>query len=605
VVAVSTSTVTTDRPEEVYRQRLDARRWTEEQKQRQHLLLSNLRLAVFLAGAALAWLAFVTRLFHGAWVWIPVVVFLVLVALHNRALRRRDRARRAVTFYERGLARLEGRWVGEGEPGERFRDESHPSSEDLDLFGRGSLFELLCTARTSAGQQTLAGWLTAPAAPEEVRSRQAAVEELRGRVDLREDLALLGDAVEEGVHPDSLSRWSTSPPRLDSRAARRLAFALNAVTLAVLLGWLAGPLGPAPVILVMVAQGIFAARFRHRARQVTEAVAGPGRELDLLAQVLARIEAERFSSPLLCRLRGGLDTEGVAPSRRVGQLDRCIDLLDWRRNQFFMPIALLLMWTTHLAFALERWRRKVGPSVPGWLEAVGEFEALLSLAAYAYEHPTDPFPELLEGETSCFEAESMGHPFLPDAECVRNDLSLRGELRLLIVSGSNMSGKSTLLRTVGVNAVLAQAGGPVRARRLSLSTLTVGASIRINDSLQAGRSRFYTEITRLRELVGLTEHPRPLLFLLDEILHGTNSHDRQIGAEAVVRELVERGAIGLVTTHDLALANVAESLAPRAANIHFQDHLEDGRMVFDYRIHRGVVRKSNALELMRAVGLPV
>jgi DNA mismatch repair ATPase MutS len=168
-----------------------------------------------------------------------------------------------------------------------------------------------------------------------------------------------------------------------------------------------------------------------------------------------------------------------------------------------------------------------------------------------------------------------------------------------------MSGKSTLLRTVGVNAVLAQAGAPVRARRLSLTTLAVGASIRINDSLQAGRSRFYTEITRLRELVGLTDGPRPLLFLLDEILHGTNSHDRQIGAEAVVRELVERGAIGLVTTHDLALARVAESLSPRAANIHFQDHLEDGRMVFDYRIHPGVVRKSNALELMRAVGLPV
>ena len=188
---------------------------------------------------------------------------------------------------------------------------------------------------------------------------------------------------------------------------------------------------------------------------------------------------------------------------------------------------------------------------------------------------------------------------------MRNDVHLAADLAVLVISGSNMSGKSTLLRTVGVNAVLAQAGAPVRARRLRLSPLAVGTSMRIADSLQAGTSRFYAEIQRLRQIVDLAAGPRPLLFLLDEILHGTNSHDRRFGAEAIVRGLVQRGAIGLVTTHDLSLATIADALAPRAANVHFEDHLEDGRMTFDYQLRPGVVRKSNALELMRAVGLEV
>jgi DNA mismatch repair ATPase MutS len=205
----------------------------------------------------------------------------------------------------------------------------------------------------------------------------------------------------------------------------------------------------------------------------------------------------------------------------------------------------------------------------------------------------------------CSAGEVLGHPLIPESRNVRTDLRLSDEPRVLVVSGSNMSGKSTLLRTAGVNVVLALAGAPVRARRLRLSPLQVGASIHIQDSLQAGASRFYAEIKRLRQIVDLTHGSVPVLFLLDEILHGTNSHDRRIGAEGVVRGLLDRGAIGLVTTHDLALARVAEELAPLAANVHFEDRLEDGKMTFDYRLRPGVVQRSNALELMRSVGLEV
>jgi DNA mismatch repair ATPase MutS len=254
--------------------------------------------------------------------------------------------------------------------------------------------------------------------------------------------------------------------------------------------------------------------------------------------------------------------------------------------------------------SIELWRQHSGPAVARWLAAIGEIEALSSIAGYAFEHPDDPFPELVD-DGAYFDAEQLGHPLIPRTQNVRTDLLLGSKPTVLIVSGSNMSGKSTLLRSVGTNTVLALAGAPVRARRLRLSPLQVGASIRIQDSLQAGASRFYAEITRLHQIVDLTKGPLRVLFLLDEILHGTNSHDRLIGAEGVVRGLVQRGAIGLVTTHDLALTKIVDELRDRAANVHFEDHLEAGKMTFDYILRPGVLQKSNALELMRSVGLEI
>ncbi len=327
-------------------------------------------------------------------------------------------------------------------------------------------------------------------------------------------------------------------------------------------------------------------------------------DLVLLAELLRRLEREPFEAPLLRRLDSALETDGHPASSQIKALARLIQILDWQRNQIFMPFALLWLWTIQLALRIDAWRSRSGRAIAGWLAAVGEFEALCALAAYAAENPADPFPELAAG-AACFEAESLGHPLILHRECVRNDVSLGPVTKAYLVSGSNMSGKSTLLRTVGINAVLAQAGAPVRAVRLRLSPLALGGTLRIQDSLQAGRSRFYAELTRVRQLVDLSRGPRPLLFLLDELFHGTNSHDRCVGAESVVRGLIARGAIGLVTTHDLALTRIVDNLAPAATNVHFEDHLEDGKMTFDYRMRPGIVQHSNALALMRTIGLEV
>jgi DNA mismatch repair ATPase MutS len=329
-------------------------------------------------------------------------------------------------------------------------------------------------------------------------------------------------------------------------------------------------------------------------------------DLVLLAELLERLERERerFQAPLLRRLCQALETEGHPASIQIKRLARLLHLLDTKKNQLFMPFAAVLLWTTQLALAIDVWRGVSGPAIATWLAAVGEFEALCALAAYAAENPGDPFPEIVTDRVG-FEAQEMGHPLIPVAECVRNDVQLGGETRVLIVSGSNMSGKSTLLRTVGINAVLALAGAPVRAAGLRLSPFSLGATLRIQDSLQAGRSRFYAEITRVRQLVDLARGPRPLLFLFDELFHGTNSHDRRIGAESILRGLITRDAIGLITTHDLALAEIVAGLGSRAVNVHFEDHFENGRIRFDYRMRPGVVEHSNALALMRAVGLDV
>ena len=281
-----------------------------------------------------------------------------------------------------------------------------------------------------------------------------------------------------------------------------------------------------------------------------------------------------------------------------------MEYLDSRRNLIVRSIGLFVLWTLQCACAVETWREHTGPALRRWLATVGEFEALTSLGSYAYEHPADVFPEFAETSPR-FEAEGLAHPLLPDRDAVRNDLRFGDDLRVLVISGPNMAGKSTLVRAVGINAVLAQCGAPVRARRLRLSPLAVGASICVLDSLQGGISRFYAEIRRLKQITDLTQGPLAVLFLLDEFLQGTNSQDRRLGAEAMVRSLVERGAIGLVTTHDLALAQIAEGLGPRAANAHFEDRLEDGKLLFDYRLQPGIVATSNALNLMRSIGLDV
>jgi hypothetical protein len=569
---------------------------------RRDLAISHARTSVALAAALTAWLAFGVHLLSAWWLLLPALVFVSLMAIHERVLRRKQRAERAVAFYDAGLRRLEHRWIGRGIVRTDLAPPGHPYAADLDLFGRGSLFDMLCQARTEMGQSCLAEWLLHGAPVETIAQRHAAVTDLRDRLDFREELALLGE--ECGVDSGALAVWGEGPPNLASGWVRPAAIALAAAGIVTLLAW--WPLGYSYLpffVVLFVGQALLRALKRPLAR-VSHGLEQSATALGALSGLLERLEREAFDSDLLRSLRAEL---GTADAPASGEIGRLRGLIEWRRMQesiLFMPVAQVLLWPVHFAVAFEGWRRRNGARIGAWVRVVGEFEALASLAAYAYEHPDDPFPDVVEGGP-CFDAEGLGHPLLPPDGMVRSSLALNEDVRLLVVSGSNMSGKSTLLRTVGINAVLALAGAPVRAQRLRISPLQIGASLRTQDSLQGGVSRFYAEILRLRQIVELADQQPALLFLLDEILHGTNSHDRLIGAEAIARTLVARRAIGLITTHDLALARIESKPALHAVNVHFEDRIIAGKVSFDYLLRPGVVTKSNALELMRAVGLDV
>lgn len=528
----------------------------------------------------------------------------MLIVTHVRVSARVDWARQSVKYYKARLRRLAGDWAGHGRVGERFRDPEHPYAEDLDLFGRGSLFEMISTARTSSGESTLARWLLAPAAPMDIKARQEAVIELRDRLDLRHDLALTGEHLRTETDPTGLSQWGAGRPLLLFRNDRLVLFLCSLAALATFLGFFAGLLTLRPFLGMVVVNTALMAWVAKRALAATHAVDTPVRDLALMAVLLARLEREQFQTPALAALHRTFTTDSTPASVRIARLRRLVEMLDSAHNMFFAPVAFVLLWVPQFALAIEAWRRRNGAAVNQWIAALGELEALCSLAGYLYEHPSAVFAEFVD-RGPLFEANGLAHPLLPESSAVPNDLTLATSCPLLIVSGSNMSGKSTLLRAVGLNTVLAWAGAPVRARSLRVSPLTLGASIRTLDSIQEGRSRFFAEITRLRQITALTEQDRPVLFLLDELLSGTNSHDRRIGAEAILKGLVSRGAAGLATTHDLALTQIAESMAPRAANVHFEDVLEAGQMRFDYRLRQGVVTHSNALELMRSIGLDV
>ena len=595
-----------------YRARLTARQAAVAALERQHAGLAWSRLGVFLLAILLV--ALIGRP-SAPWLLIPGAIFVVLIVVHARVLNARDRAARAVAFYERGLARLEDRWQGSGERGERFRDPDHLYAEDLDLFGAGGLFELLVTTRTAAGEELLAAWLKRPAPPDRVRERQSAVQELAPRLDLREELAILGPDVARAVRTHDLLAWAAEPPRLAATWPRIVLplVASISVTLMFLWWWTSQP--PDLLVPALAVQGLLAYRFRHAAHHVAHGVEERDQELRVLATLLERLERETVTSPLLVSLGARLHATGHSPPEEIRRLARLVEILSSGHNQMFAPISALLLLGTQLAFAVERWRMRCGPAVPEWLAVIAEYEALSALGTYAAERPDQPFPAVETGAAR-FDADALAHPLLPRATAIANAVSLgRDAAHLLLVSGSNMSGKSTLLRTVGLNAVLAQAGAPVRARRLVMSPLAIGATLRIQDSLQAGRSRFFAEITRIGQIVRLTERetlpdqtpaaPTPVLFLLDELLSGTNSHDRLQGATGILSGLVERGAIGLATTHDLALTGIVGRLDGRAANVHFDDRFEHGVLTFDYTLKPGVVQSSNAIALMRAVGLNV
>lgn len=594
-----------------YTHRLNLRENESRRLHARHIWTGNARVLVFAVIFVLFWTIGKSGRPSVAWLIAAIVCFIALVAWHRRILRAKNVADRAICFYNGGLARVEDRWSGTGDTGEEFTRPDHLYAEDLDILGQGSLFQLLCTARSRMGKARLADWLLAQAGPAQVQDRQMAVSELRDRLDLREQLALAGDQEEIEADPEKLTGWSETRVHLSYRRWWPLALALNLLSLAALAYAIAGFVMHAediwiPFVAMLVVNRVVLQIVKPRLQALFSGLDHACRNLASLAAILRVLEDERFAAPRLQGLRQKLFSNSVRASACIASLGTLCDWEESRHNMMVLPLELTLLYSLHVALALQRWRERYAGNIVEWLDSVGEFEALSSLGTYAFEHPEDQFPKI--GATAekpgFLRARGLGHPLLSARDCVRNDVSLGSESQVLLVSGSNMSGKSTLLRAVGINAVLAMMGAPVRAEEFSISPVTLGSSMRISDSLQRGVSHFYAEIRRIREVVDISRSG-PLLFLFDEILQGTNSHDRRIGAEGILRTLLQNGAIGLVTTHDLVLTSLEQLFPRQIANVHFQEKLESGALSFDYRLRPGVVTTSNGLELMKSIGLDV
>ena len=457
------------------------------------------------------------------------------------------------------------------------------------------------------GEERLAQWLTTASPVPQIHERQKVIVELRDKLNLREELALLGEDLKARLDPRSVENWAEAPPLLPT-GPWRIFTALLAISAAATTIYLLATLRLWPLAIVLLLEVIVLLWLRVRAAKLTSTLACNAEGLGLFADVLRRLEREPFASPRLQSFATELKSGHHTASQSVRQLANIVYWIDAREDLLGRLLELPMLYTVQCAFAAEAWRKQYGSILRVWVDIAAEMEALLSLASYSYEHPQDPFPDFAEetpNTPAIFLGVELGHPLIPTAECVRNNFRLDPQTRVLLVSGSNMSGKSTYLRTAGINAVLALAGAPIRGKSLRMTPVLLGTSIRRVDSLQEHRSSFYTEILRIRDVFELTEGNARVLFLFDELLEGTNSNDRRIGSDGLLRALLERGALGIVTTHDLALTDIAQALPHAVRNAHFQDYVEEGKMRFDHKLREGVVAKSNALELMRLIGLKV
>ena len=577
-------------------------------ERRKSLVFSRWRLVTFLPALVLLIVAIdrgVPLLFAAAAALFSV--FGVLVVRHARVDERAAWFDALRVVNERGTARIERNW--DNLPVVGTRPAAHPYAEDLDIFGRASLYQWLGPAATEAGRAKLADWLLAPATPDEIRLRQEAVEDLAPRADWREQLAAYG-AVQTGSTRLPIAgflNWCESRvPLLPYFGVIRVAVSAITASLWILIALHVADRAPAfwsiPLLI-----GIILSFVTAYGVHVAFNAAGAGQTaLKQYAALLAHVVDPSFETARLGALQERLGSHTEPAPVAMRRLNTILGFAELRHGSALLhfPIQAITLWDFHVLFALDRWRRTVGPHVRDWLDAAGEIDATACLAGVRHDNPSWCQPGL--SDERVFRATALGHPLIPDARRVANDVTVGPPGSALLITGSNMSGKSTLLRAIGLNAVLAQAGAPVCAAELLMPPADLHTSIRIQDSLERGISYFMAALARLKSVIDAAEREagdRVLLYLLDEVLQGTNSVERGMAVQAVARHLLASPAIGAITTHDLSIAE-DEPLSSSAVLVHFTESVDEaGNMTFDYTLRPGLATSRNAMRLMKLIGI--
>ena len=580
----------------------------EQAAQRRYNQLAFWRLVWFIGSVAGVWLLIKMdqQLAAVAALLIGIVGFLILLKRHQAIGKERDLAHHLAYINQDEAGRLKRKYL-RPETGDQFTSPTHFYSGDLDVFGKHSLFRLLNRTHTHEGQTRLATWLQAPSGPEAIQLRQQAAAELVPQLDWRQQFEALAYQEETiGRSPNALIQWATAETVPLPGYLNIVRFLFPVITMGLFVAWL---LGYVPGLAVIVALGIHSfvlSRTSARAKDTSDQTHEIATALRAFQGLFRQAESLSGEAVRLRAIRQALTAHGRPVSEAVGQLAQLTEGLNYRRNPyFFLLFGVATLWDLHYLFRLESWKKRYGADIAHWLEALGELEALNSLAGFSYAHPTYATPDITDTPLT-LDITAAAHPLLPPDRSVANSLMMSGSGQTVLITGSNMSGKSTFLRTVGANVVLALAGAVVSAERFRCSTVRVFTSMRTQDSLEESTSSFYAELKRLQTLIGLSKQANtvPVLYFLDEILKGTNSADRHRGAEALIRQLHRTSASGFVSTHDLELGQLTDA-SGFVRNFHFQSDLDNGQLVFDYKLRYGICKSFNASQLMRAIGIEV
>lgn len=535
---------------------------------------------------------------------VGVVGFLVLLKKHQAVKEKRDRNQQLIYINQDEALRLKRQYL-RPETGEQFASPTHAYTGDLDIFGKHSVFRLLNRTHTYEGQKRLVKWLLNPSAPDAIRLRHQVVNELKPQIDWRQQFeasAYLEETV--GQSPAELIKWATADAVALPAYLQVARFALPAGTVGLVIAWMMGMLPSTLILIALAIHGFVLSQTSARAKEVSEQTFEISRALRVFQSLFEQAEGQKGEAIRLKAIRQLLTAQKQTASEAIGSLAKLTEGLNYRRNPYFyLLFGIATLWDIQYLFRLESWRNTHGAELSHWFEALGELEALNSLAGFAYAHPGYITPDIVDDDC-VLDFTLAAHPLLPPDRSVANSLTFNGPGKTVLITGSNMSGKSTFLRTVGANVVLALAGAVVSAERFWCSPVQVFTSMRTQDSLEESTSSFYAELKRLQTLIHLTRQANriPVLFFLDEILKGTNSADRHRGAEALIRQLHHTTASGFVSTHDLELGQLTDA-DTFVRNYHFQSDLQNGELIFDYKLRDGICQSFNASQLMKAIGI--
>jgi ABC-type multidrug transport system fused ATPase/permease subunit len=592
-----------------YNKRIEKYKTSSDRLVHQLNWISNFRLLTAIIGFGIPiYLLYRNEGLLSAGIFIPALaLFIWLVIRHDRLKQKKARVDALWKINRDSVKRLDGEWTAFEDIGAEFQDPEHQFSGDLDLFGRNSLYQWINSAVTYRGRKTLKDLLICPSKQKgEILERQRAVKELSSFLDWRQQLqseALL--SVGRFQDPQPLFQWAQQTDAFYSKTyVRYLIWILPLLTILLFAGAFVLPGVPffVPVLFLMAQIGLLGYRFTDRNQKISS-ISSFVSNVKAYRAMLEIVEKQEFRTEYLTKLQYKLrNGDGKTAADQIRKLEKVMELVSVRSSQLYLVINILFLWDYRCAAALESWRAKSGPVIKEWIDVLGEMEALSSLAILNYDHPGWAVPDIYCDQPRLFGTE-IGHPLLPENR-VSNDISMMKRGQVYLITGSNMSGKSTLLRTIGINLVLAYAGAPVCAREFHCAVFNIYTSMRVRDDLESSTSSFYAELLRIKRMIDAAKSGEPVFFLLDEIFKGTNSRDRHTGARVLIKQLSAEGAIGFVSTHDVELGNLANEDS-KIRNFHFREYYKEGQLYFDYKLHQGISNTRNAIYLMKIMGITV